>query len=320
MGSIMRTNSPDQLEQQHREREKKAAERGTDMAQKCPAPALEPQQVQRLLLSCQEAKKSAYCPYSHFPVGAALLTREGRIFSGCNVENACYGLGICAERTAIQKAVSEGCKDFRAIAIASDLQDDFISPCGACRQVMRERSDLLKDAQLICSELAAVAYTGRPQPGSQQPVPVPSILESIPLGCGEGMVALCCMGAARSVGVLLSELSQSRRGAIWILHVSLGFSQHLSHMPVAPPAHGQHRRPDSARRAHFPVQRKNAARWHWADSVDIVSLWGDAWDLHGHFGTTWAVYMTKADGTYDVKTVQELLPASFGPENLQKTQ
>uniref|UniRef100_F7BMU5 cytidine deaminase n=1 Tax=Equus caballus TaxID=9796 RepID=F7BMU5_HORSE len=95
-------------------------------------------------------------------------------FSGCNIENACYPLGICAERTAIQKAVSEGYKDFKAIAIASDLQDDFISPCGACRQVMRE------------------------------------------------------------------------------------------------------------------------------------------------FGTNWDVYMTKLDGTYVVKTVQELLPASFGPQDLQK--
>ncbi|XP_011355815.1 cytidine deaminase [Pteropus vampyrus] len=108
------------------------------MAPKRPSCALKPEQVQQLLLSSQEAKKFAYCPYSHFPVGAAVLTRSGRIFSGCNIENACYPLGICAERTAIQKAVSEGHKDFSAIAIASDLQDDFISPCGACRQVMRE--------------------------------------------------------------------------------------------------------------------------------------------------------------------------------------
>ncbi|XP_042544511.1 cytidine deaminase [Dipodomys merriami] len=145
------------------------------MAQEPPSCALEPEHVQRLLLSSREAKKSAYCPYSHFPVGAALLTRDGRVFSGCNIENACYPLSVCAERTAIQKAISEGHKDFRAIAISSDLQDDFISPCGGCRQVMRE------------------------------------------------------------------------------------------------------------------------------------------------FGSDWAVYMTKPDGTYVVRTVQELLPASFGPEDLQKT-
>ncbi|XP_048206348.1 cytidine deaminase [Perognathus longimembris pacificus] len=145
------------------------------MAQEPPSRALEPEHVQQLLRSSREAKKSAYCPYSHFRVGAALLTHDGRVFSGCNIENACFPLSVCAERTAIQKAISEGHKDFRAIAISSDLQDDFISPCGGCRQVMRE------------------------------------------------------------------------------------------------------------------------------------------------FGSDWAVYMTKPDGTYVVRTVQELLPASFGPEDLQKT-
>ncbi|TFK13883.1 Cytidine deaminase [Platysternon megacephalum] len=98
------------------------------------------EQIQLLLHVCKEAKKSAYCPYSHFPVGAALLTCDGKIFSGCNVENACYPLGICAERTAIQKAVSEGYVNFRAMAIASNTEEDFIVPCGACRQVMREFS------------------------------------------------------------------------------------------------------------------------------------------------------------------------------------
>ncbi|XP_029434625.1 cytidine deaminase [Rhinatrema bivittatum] len=101
-------------------------------------PPVEPGEIELLLRSSQEAKKSAYCPYSRFPVGAALLTCDGKIFSGCNVENAVYTLGICAERTAIQKAISEGYRNFRAIAIASDLKEEFISPCGACRQVMRE--------------------------------------------------------------------------------------------------------------------------------------------------------------------------------------
>nr|XP_006132793.1 cytidine deaminase isoform X2 [Pelodiscus sinensis]XP_014433859.1 cytidine deaminase isoform X2 [Pelodiscus sinensis]XP_025045281.1 cytidine deaminase isoform X2 [Pelodiscus sinensis] len=99
-----------------------------------------PEQIELLMHICKEAKKSAYCPYSHFPVGAALLTCDGKIFSGCNVENACYPLGICAERTAIQKAVSEGYVNFRAMAIASNSEEDFIVPCGACRQVMREFS------------------------------------------------------------------------------------------------------------------------------------------------------------------------------------
>uniref|UniRef100_A0A8B9DL40 Cytidine deaminase n=3 Tax=Anser cygnoides TaxID=8845 RepID=A0A8B9DL40_ANSCY len=96
------------------------------------------ERLQLLLRRCREAKACAYCPYSRFPVGAALLTAGGEIFSGCNVENACYSLGVCAERTAIQKAISEGHTRFRAMAIASDMGTEFIVPCGACRQVMRE--------------------------------------------------------------------------------------------------------------------------------------------------------------------------------------
>ncbi|XP_068934467.1 cytidine deaminase [Petaurus breviceps papuanus] len=99
---------------------------------------LDPAQIEQLICKGQEAKEFAYCPYSNFPVGAALLTLDGKIFSGCNVENAAYTVGTCAERTAIQKAISEGHKEFRAIAITSNLKDDFIAPCGACRQVMRE--------------------------------------------------------------------------------------------------------------------------------------------------------------------------------------
>ncbi|NWQ97353.1 CDD deaminase, partial [Burhinus bistriatus] len=74
--------------------------------------------LQLLLRRSREAKNCAYCPYSRFPVGAALLTAGGEIFSGCNVENACYSLGVCAERTAIQKAISEGHTSFKAMAIA----------------------------------------------------------------------------------------------------------------------------------------------------------------------------------------------------------
>ncbi|KAG7238360.1 hypothetical protein INR49_031076 [Caranx melampygus] len=95
-------------------------------------------QVKELIKQAHEAKTKAYCPYSNFRVGAALLTSDGRYFQGCNVENACYNLGLCAERTAMVKAVSEGSKSFRAIAIASDMKDEFISPCGGCRQFMRE--------------------------------------------------------------------------------------------------------------------------------------------------------------------------------------
>ncbi|KAK3547037.1 hypothetical protein QTP86_009243 [Hemibagrus guttatus] len=93
---------------------------------------------QDLITTSQEAKTFAYSPYSKFRVGAALLTRDGTVFTGCNVENACLTLGICAERVAIFKAVSEGHQEFKAIAISSDMVDNFISPCGGCRQFMGE--------------------------------------------------------------------------------------------------------------------------------------------------------------------------------------
>ncbi|XP_030632116.1 cytidine deaminase b [Chanos chanos] len=94
--------------------------------------------VTELIQKSQDAKKFAYCPYSKFRVGAALLADDGTVFTGCNVENASYTLGICAERNAMSKAISEGYRNFKAIAIASDLCDQFISPCGGCRQFMRE--------------------------------------------------------------------------------------------------------------------------------------------------------------------------------------
>ena len=84
-----------------------------------------------------EASKKAYVPYSHFPIGAALLTKSGQIFQGCNIENASFGLTNCGERTAIFKAVSEGHLDLEEIAIYGETANP-ISPCGACRQVMTE--------------------------------------------------------------------------------------------------------------------------------------------------------------------------------------
>lgn len=83
------------------------------------------------------AKESAYVPYSHFRVGAALLTKNEKIFRGCNIENAAYTPTNCAERTAFFKAVSEGEMEFEAIAITGDA-DDYVYPCGVCRQVMAE--------------------------------------------------------------------------------------------------------------------------------------------------------------------------------------
>eukprot|EP00118_Oscarella_pearsei_P003285 m.13752 g.13752 ORF g.13752 m.13752 type:complete len:142 (+) comp25192_c0_seq2:2265-2690(+) len=95
--------------------------------------------ISKLVKVAHEAKETAYSPYSRFHVGAALLSKNGdRIFTGCNVENASYSLTICAERTAIVKAVSEGVREFKAIAVASDTKDKFLTPCGACRQVLCE--------------------------------------------------------------------------------------------------------------------------------------------------------------------------------------
>ncbi|MBO4867184.1 MAG: cytidine deaminase [Ruminococcus sp.] len=91
-----------------------------------------------------EAASNSYCSYSGFSVGAALLTEDGRIFTGCNVENSSFSLTICAERTAIFKAVSEGCRKFKAIAIVGGAEGNYshpCCPCGACLQVMSEFCD-----------------------------------------------------------------------------------------------------------------------------------------------------------------------------------
>ncbi|XP_054916323.1 zgc:103586 [Poeciliopsis prolifica] len=96
------------------------------------------EKVTELVSKCLQARDLAYCPYSRFPVGAALLTADGAIVTGCNVENASYGLTVCAERTAVQRAVAEGHRRFTAIAVTCDIKDRFVGPCGACRQVLME--------------------------------------------------------------------------------------------------------------------------------------------------------------------------------------
>lgn len=96
--------------------------------------------ILKLIEEAYEAKTYSYAPYSNFHVGAALLTGEGKIYKGCNIENAAYSPTNCAERTAFFKAVSEGEKDFRAIAIVGD-KEEFLTPCGVCRQVMTEFCD-----------------------------------------------------------------------------------------------------------------------------------------------------------------------------------
>lgn len=97
-----------------------------------------------------QARERAYAPYSNFPVGAALLTRSGKVFTGCNVENAAYPLTTCAERVALFKAVSEGEREFETIAVVTSTG---ATPCGACRQVLREFAGPLGDLRVVVADL-----------------------------------------------------------------------------------------------------------------------------------------------------------------------
>jgi len=99
-----------------------------------------------LIAKAMGAREKAHAPYSNFAVGAALLAKSGRVYTGCNVENASYGLSICAERTAVFKAVSEGERDFEAIAVVTE---NGVTPCGACRQVLMEFGE---DIQVIVAD------------------------------------------------------------------------------------------------------------------------------------------------------------------------
>ena len=106
-----------------------------------------------LVKSALEAQKSSYAPYSHFNVGAALLTKDGKVFKGCNIENAAFAPTCCAERVAVFKAVSEGQRQFDAIAViggSADKENGFTTPCGVCRQVLQEFCD--NDFAVICAD------------------------------------------------------------------------------------------------------------------------------------------------------------------------
>ena len=114
---------------------------------------------EKLVALAKEAMQHAYAPYSRFQVGAALLAKDGRVFTGCNVENASYGATNCAERTAVFKAVSEGCREFDAIAIVAS-SGEHIPPCGICRQVLAE---FMPDGKVILDshEKGMVTYLVR---------------------------------------------------------------------------------------------------------------------------------------------------------------
>ncbi|MBQ8199192.1 MAG: cytidine deaminase [Lachnospiraceae bacterium] len=117
---------------------------------------MQKEQIVTLIEQAKAAREFSYSPYSGYMVGAALLTAEGEIYTGCNIENAAYGPSNCAERTAIFKAVSEGKKEFSAIAIVGGKKGsagDYAAPCGVCRQVMMEFCDPEK-MQIIVAKSA----------------------------------------------------------------------------------------------------------------------------------------------------------------------
>jgi cytidine deaminase len=105
-----------------------------------------PFKFRKLLVAAKAAQRNAHAPYSKFRVGAALLTKSGKVYTGVNVENASYGLTNCAERVAVGKAVSEGHRKFRAIAVVAP--STALSPCGACRQVLAEFGECV----IICAD------------------------------------------------------------------------------------------------------------------------------------------------------------------------
>ena len=107
------------------------------------------EQEERLIKAAKEARQQAYAPYSDFKVGAALLTKEGEIYTGCNIENSAYSVSNCAERTAVFKAVSEGDEDILALAVVAN-QSEPTTPCGSCRQVI---SEFGSDIEVIMANL-----------------------------------------------------------------------------------------------------------------------------------------------------------------------
>ena len=121
--------------------------------------------MDNLIALAAAAREKALAVYSGFRVGAALRARDGRVYTGCNIENASYGLSICAERVALWKALSEGASGFAEMAIVTDAET-LTSPCGACRQLLWEYCG---DIPVVLANLSAI--TGRHQLGDLLPLP-----------------------------------------------------------------------------------------------------------------------------------------------------
>lgn len=119
-------------------------------------------EAEKLIKKAREARKLSYSPYSHFAVGAALLCGSGKVYTGCNIENGAYSPTCCAERVAFFKAISEGERDFKAIAIVggeADGDEKFCPPCGVCRQVMSEFVSAADFKIYLVRDGAVVEYT-----------------------------------------------------------------------------------------------------------------------------------------------------------------
>jgi cytidine deaminase len=114
-------------------------------------------EIERLIAAARQVRERAHAPFSQFKVGAALEADDGRIITGCNVENATYGLTVCAERVAVFKAISEGASGFRRIAVIADTAEPT-PPCGACRQILWEFGG---DLEVILANLVEVKATHR---------------------------------------------------------------------------------------------------------------------------------------------------------------
>ncbi|MEY3285253.1 MAG: cytidine deaminase [Acidobacteriota bacterium] len=111
----------------------------------------DPNELDQLIAVAREARQFAYAPYSNFAVGAVVESRDGRLFTGCNVENASYGLTLCAERVALGKAISEGARDLLRVVVIADTRRP-IPPCGACRQLILELAG--PEAAVVLANLA----------------------------------------------------------------------------------------------------------------------------------------------------------------------
>lgn len=122
--------------------------------------------LEELIETARLARENAYAPYSNFRVGAVVETSQGEIYSGCNIENSSYGLTVCAERTALAKAVSEGRREFRRVVVIADTRIP-IPPCGACRQVILELCG--SDVQVVMANLDGQIVTR----GIEELLPIP---------------------------------------------------------------------------------------------------------------------------------------------------